>query len=460
MSTAEGLSPFQQLSSDNRGPIVTLVSVCLLIVAVIFVLAKFGSAIYFKQRRTAVNTPIWVALILSIIQVVVLQKAVDNGLGRHEDRLSESQIQTLSKASRAQLCHFRSRTDQSQFSFAAQLLLLIVLSLTKLSTILLIWKLTPSKSLRLHCTITAGVVVGWTIFALFGISFQCQLPEAWLYRPERCAGEGALFYPIAVVNILTEIVLVVLPFIMMQNVQMAAQKRVKILCSFSSRLCVVGLAIAHLAVLPSFVRSNDITCELYLSTLRPQTNRTGNSTLWHVIGQAMMLTSVTIACVPTLYHIFAGLHSGLITTQIQLPDSHELSRTGTGKYAKTKTSAYINQTSSSGDWAGGSGNRTRGRSREREQDRGRGNGRARRDSSLFDPRNVDTAVVTEITTTNHNHNETQGAMMRSSSSSEGTESTRRLTQEAMGKQGVMRTVDITVEIEDQHPRMQEDRGRF
>ncbi|KAL4904659.1 hypothetical protein BDW74DRAFT_27352 [Aspergillus multicolor] len=428
MANAEGLTPFQQLSTDNRGPIVTLVSVCLLIVAVIFVLAKFGSAIYFKQRRTAVNTPIWVALILSIIQVVILQKAVDNGLGRHENQLSEGQIQRLSK-----------------FSFAAQLLLIVVLSLTKLSTILLIWKLTPSKGLRLHCSITAAVVIGWMIFALFGLSFQCQLPEAWLYRPERCAGEGALFYPIAVINILTEIVLVVLPYIMMQNVQMASQKRVKILCSFSSRLCVVGLAITHLALLPSFVRSNDITWD---------------SSIWHVIGQAMMLTSVTIACVPTLYHIFAGLHSGLITTQIQLPDGHELSRTGTGKYAKTKTSAYLNQTSSSGDWGGGSGNRTRGRSTEREQDTGRGNGRTRRDSSLFDPRNVDTTVVTEITTTNHNHQETQGTMMRSSSSSEGTESTRRLTQEAMGKQGVMRTVDITVKIEDQHPRGQDDRGRL
>ena len=64
----------QALSSDNRGAIITLTSVSLLIVAIIFVLAKFGSAIYFKQRRTAVNTPIWVALVLAIIQVVVLQK--------------------------------------------------------------------------------------------------------------------------------------------------------------------------------------------------------------------------------------------------------------------------------------------------------------------------------------------------------------------------------------------------
>ncbi|KAL4781547.1 hypothetical protein BJX76DRAFT_359752 [Aspergillus varians] len=209
---ADTKAPFQVLSGDNRGPLIVLISVPLLIVAIIAVLAKFGSAIYFKQRRTAVNTPIWVALIFAIIQVVVIQKAVDHGLGRHQARLSESSVETSSK-----------------FAFAAHILLIVVLSLSKLSTVLLIWKLTPNTSLRQYCTITAGIVLAWTVFSIFGIAFQCELPEAWLYTPERCAGEGALFYPIAVLNILTEIILFALPFIMMSNVQMAWLKRIKIL---------------------------------------------------------------------------------------------------------------------------------------------------------------------------------------------------------------------------------------
>lgn len=230
---------FQALSSDNRGTIITLTSVSLLIVAIIFVLAKFGSVIYFKQRRTAVNTPIWIALVLAIIQVVLLQKAVDHGLGKHHNRLSEGDIQAWSK-----------------FAFPAHMLLIVVMALSKISTILLIWKLTPSKSLRRSCVVTAGIVVGWSIFAVLSIAFQCDLPDPWLYSPERCAGEvsiyhgtglqltgipsnpkqGAVFYPIAIFNILTEIIIVVQPFIMMWNVQMVWHKRVKILCSFSSRL--------------------------------------------------------------------------------------------------------------------------------------------------------------------------------------------------------------------------------
>lgn len=58
---------FQVLSGDNRGPLITLVSVSFLIVAIIFVFAKVGSAIYFKQRRTALNTPVWIALVRRLI---------------------------------------------------------------------------------------------------------------------------------------------------------------------------------------------------------------------------------------------------------------------------------------------------------------------------------------------------------------------------------------------------------
>ncbi|KAE8409852.1 hypothetical protein BDV37DRAFT_267498 [Aspergillus pseudonomiae] len=378
---ADQKDAFQVLSSENRGAIITLTSVSLLIVAIIFVAAKFGSAIYFKQRRTAVNTPIWAALIFAVIQVVLLQKAVDHGLGKHQDRLSDGDIQAWSK-----------------FAYAAHLLLIVALSLSKMSTILLIWKLTPSKSLRRSCAIAAGIVVGWSIFAVFGIAFQCEMPGPWLYSPERCAGEGAIFYPIAGFNILTEAIIVALPFIMMHKVQMVWHKRVKILSSFSARLSVVALGIAHLALLPSFSHSTDVSWDIVN---------------WEITGQAMMLTAVIAACVPTLYHIFAGLHSGLTTTQI--PNGIDLE---------------LPQTKASGQ----------SQSRPRSRGRWRKNGR-----SMFDGRDTDGVVITEVSTGGD-----QGD--RQSSSSEGAESTRHLTQDLQGKEGVLRTVDVTVSVEKQDHR--------
>ncbi|KAL4938918.1 hypothetical protein BDV06DRAFT_231451 [Aspergillus oleicola] len=420
---------FHDLSGDNRGPIITLVSVSLLIVAVIFVLAKFGSAVYFKQRRTAVNMPIWVALIISIIQVVVLQKAVDNGLGMHQDRLSESDIEAWSK-----------------LAYAAHILLIFVLSLSKLSTILLIWKLTPSGSLRRYCIIATGIVVAWTIFAVLGIALQCELPEPWVYLPGRCAGEGAIFYPITVSNVFTDVILVVLPFVMMHNVQMVWHKRVKILSSFSTRICIVGLGIAQLALIPSFVHSTDVSYS-------------GAIINYEILSQAMMLSSVTIACVPTLYHIFSGLHSGLTT--IEVP--HGLGQSFGLELSlsrRKKSSDYINHTSSSGSKYN---SRSRGRSREK---RGLG-----RESPLFNPPGTDATITTEITSSakrdrsqeylghgEHGHDHGLGRGRGSSGSdSEGAESTRHLTKEAGG---VMRTVDInvTVEVEGDHQDSPRERG--
>lgn len=137
-----------------------------------------------------------------------------------------------------------------------------------------------------------------------------------------------------------------------------------------------------------------------------------------------MLTTVIIACVPTLYHIFAGLHSGLTTTQI--PDAIGLER------QRTKASGYINQSSSGA---------SQSHSRSRTQSRGR----SRTGRSMFDGWGGETRLITEVSTGRYLNQNNDGS--RESSSSEGTESTRHLTQELQGKGAVLRTVDVTVQVE-------------
>jgi hypothetical protein len=140
-----------------------------------------------------------------------------------------------------------------------------------------------------------------------------------------------------------------------------------------------------------------------------------------MINQAMMSTTVAIACMPTLYHIFAGLHSGLITTR--LPDEVELSH--------PKSSGYINQSTIMGSKTG-----------EVVREKKRNSFYA--DISRFG--NVGSSVVTDITTSRH-----KTAISRRSSGSESTGSRRHLTQETT-QDGVLKTVNIKVEVErDSHP---------
>ena len=109
----------------------------------------------------------------------------------------------------------------------------------------------------------------------------------------------------------------------------------------------------------------------------------------------MICTTVTIACLPTLYHIFAGLHSGLITTR--LPDEVELKHPYLYGRQSTVKSTRSNK------------------------------------KALTGLGTIDSPIA-------RNRN----SVIRRSSMSD---SVRRLTEENKGN-GVLMTVDITVEVED------------
>lgn len=48
--------------------------------------------------------------------------------------------------------------------------------------------------------------------------------------------KGSILYPISIIHIITELVIVVIPFFMMRNVQLTLTTRVKILAAFSARI--------------------------------------------------------------------------------------------------------------------------------------------------------------------------------------------------------------------------------
>ncbi|KAK9544641.1 hypothetical protein V6Z96_008987 [Aspergillus fumigatus] len=118
-----------------------------------------------------------------------------------------------------------------------------------------------------------------------------------------------------------------------------------------------------------------------------------------------MYTNLIVACLPTLYHIFAGLHSGLITTR--LPDNVELS-------TRRKGSIYGKQTPLSTEKRG----------------------------SIYTG-NGDSVVTTNVRTDSR-----EGRLSRILSDDSGgtSASTKQLTMESR-RDGVLKTVDIHVHVE-------------
>jgi hypothetical protein len=57
------LPPFEQLSPTNRGPVLSVFIFICLTITFIIVFVKLFSSLYFKQRRSGVNIPIWIGLV-------------------------------------------------------------------------------------------------------------------------------------------------------------------------------------------------------------------------------------------------------------------------------------------------------------------------------------------------------------------------------------------------------------
>ncbi|KEY80577.1 integral membrane protein [Aspergillus fumigatus] len=253
------LPPLGQITPNDHGPIVSLSTFIFLSCTLIVVLAKIASMLYLKRSVPSVDIPIWICLIVAFDQSILIQIAVNRGMGKHRSEVPSDSLDAYNK-----------------LNYAAELLLLLVLALSKVSTGNLIRSISPSKSiLRWGFMVQIGLGV-WTLLALFGTAFQCRAPY-WEYSPSRCIGKGAVVYPIMVLNMALDAALVVLPIVMLWNVQMPLVQRLKVSSAFASR------------------------------------------------SLAMMNISVITACIPSLYRVITSLALGMNT--VHMPEGTELSST-------------------------------------------------------------------------------------------------------------------------------------
>lgn len=107
----------------------------------------------------------------------------------------------------------------------------------KISVIRLIMRLSQRRSkLYTACHIVSGIIAFWTAFSVLSIALQCKMPRPWVYSPERCAGAGALWYPIVVLNMLTDAILAFLFAPVLWRLKMSREQRLTITSLFSIRI--------------------------------------------------------------------------------------------------------------------------------------------------------------------------------------------------------------------------------
>ena len=165
---------------------------------------------------------------------MVTEKSAVFGLGKHFDRLTAHQLDRYYKVGPT---YPPTELDlQLQYSYTANLLWVLTQTAAKSSVVHLMSRLAPTRGGKNTYLATHAGIFAWGFFSIFALAFQCDVPHPWIFARDRCAGEGALWYPVIIFNIITDGVLSFLIAPTVWKLQMPTLQRATVIALFAVRL--------------------------------------------------------------------------------------------------------------------------------------------------------------------------------------------------------------------------------
>ena len=143
---------------------------------------------------------------------------------------------------------------------------------TKLTTLTLLYNLTPLRSHRRPIVITGSFILAWTIATILANAFQCAMPRPYLYTSSsHCISQTGFWYATGIIDILTDIALMILPVMVIAKLQLPLNKKAAIAFAFSFRLATIACTAFRLSqITPALSRSHhpyDPTFNAWLFTI-------------------------------------------------------------------------------------------------------------------------------------------------------------------------------------------------
>ncbi|KAI0156448.1 hypothetical protein GGR57DRAFT_82458 [Xylariaceae sp. FL1272] len=273
------------------------------IVAIFSVGARLGTKLAMTRKLGWDDWIMVAATVAYLAQCVSISQGASQGLGKPQDTLSTAQLESFLKA-----------------EYASIAFLLLTFALIKWSISAFIHQLSPNSThIRLNQTLGA-VVGGWFVSSVLISLFQCEIPVPWDYiYGQHCIDRRVWWIYVVVVNIVTEFCIVALYFVMLGTLKIPKVKKAIILLIFSTRLLIIGAALAQLLVFLNSFPSSDLTESLWTPIL---------------LNQVVLALSIVTSCAPYLKPFMESLESGIVRVE-NLPDSEEdlsRDRTGTSRY--------------------------------------------------------------------------------------------------------------------------------
>ncbi|KIW99849.1 uncharacterized protein Z518_10777 [Rhinocladiella mackenziei CBS 650.93] len=311
MSTNPTSPPFETVTANDRGTPVTLVNCVLIIFSSIVVIARAFTRLRITNLKALDDFAIIVALAFAIAQTVCMQLARNHGLGKHRDIVSSEDFILYSK-----------------YNYASNILTVLTLAFAKCSVFQLILTIIPKRRIRLACHALDATIVLWLLTSIFALAFQCDLPHPWLLGGDRCVNLTALYDYVGIMNILTDIALIVIPFLVVWDLQLRISKKIIITSLFAGRVLVPGTAIAQLACL-----------DAYLDAIGG--DQTWQNSIPAILNQIIVNLSIITACVPSLRRVVTDLQTN--QTGLKVSENLEMNLTEAA-YGKDGSRPQTNNT--------------------------------------------------------------------------------------------------------------------
>ena len=199
------------------------------------------------------------------------------------------------------------------------------LCLAKISILLLLARLSVSRLHKRITYATVGVVGVWAAIGIIALATQCGSSNPWATSSPKCINLRAFWIGMAPIDVITELVVIILPVFMLIPVQVAVSKKAVIVAAFIFRLFSIAATVVRLFY-------------IHPATMR-DSNATFDAINYNIVTQCVLSVSITTACVPCLKPFLDGFESGfmLISFKDRMPgDSNSLShRTNNVAYANS-----------------------------------------------------------------------------------------------------------------------------
>ncbi|OAL48415.1 hypothetical protein IQ07DRAFT_571085 [Pyrenochaeta sp. DS3sAY3a] len=148
--------------------------------------------------------------------------------------------------------------------YIAEILYVFIISMTKVSLLLLYLRLFPDRSVKLRTQVLLAFTVIYFLLFTFLTIFQCSpVPHAWRFwdreRPGKCINVNAMVWSMAGLNIAIDIGVLVLPLPELRKLSLPFKKKIYLLLIFGIGFFITIVSIIRLRSLVVFAKSKNFT---------------------------------------------------------------------------------------------------------------------------------------------------------------------------------------------------------